>query len=266
MGGIEFETLAVLFGVALLAGCFDAIAGGGGLITVPALLLAGLDPVAAIATNKVQGAAGTLSAAATFARKGLLIPRIAVPGAILGAIGGVTGALCVNLLSRPVLEALVPILLVAIALYFGTARRMSDADARARIGVPLFLGLVVPVIGFYDGVFGPGAGSFYMAGFVGLLGFGVLKATAHTKIVNASSNLGSLGLFALTGAVVWPIGIAMGVGSFLGAQIGSRLALRHGAGLIRPLLVVISCAMAVRLLWDPDNPLRRALANLLASG
>ncbi|KAA2236740.1 TSUP family transporter [Salinarimonas soli] len=266
MAGIEFETIALLFGVALLAGCFDAIAGGGGLITVPALLLAGLDPVAAIATNKVQGAAGTLSAAATFARKGLLIPRIAVPGAVMGALGGVAGALCVGLLSRPVLEALVPVLLVTIALYFGTARRMGDADARARMGMPLFLGLVVPVIGFYDGVFGPGAGSFYMAGFVGLLGFGVLKATAHTKIVNAASNLGSLALFALTGAVVWPVGIAMGVGSFLGAQIGSRLAMRHGAVLIRPLLVLISCAMAARLLWDPANPLRRALAGLLASG
>jgi hypothetical protein len=262
MAGIEAETIAILFAVALLAGCFDAIAGGGGLVTVPALLLAGLDPVAAIATNKVQGAAGTLSAALAFARKGLLVPRLAWPAAVLAAVGGVGGALCVRLLSREALEAFVPVLLVAIALYFGTARRMGDADARARMGVPVFAGLLVPAIGFYDGVFGPGAGSFYMAGFVGLLGFGVLRATAHTKVVNAASNLGSLGLFALTGAIVWPVGLAMAAGSFLGAQLGSRLAMRHGATLIRPLLVVISCAMAARLLWDPENPLRQALARL----
>lgn len=262
MPGMELETIAILFGVAVLAGCFDAIAGGGGLVTVPALLLAGLDPVAAIATNKVQGAAGTLSAALAFARKGLLVPRVAVPAALMAALGGVAGALSVRLLSREVLEAFVPLLLVAIAVYFGTARRMGDADARARIGVPLMAGALAPMIGFYDGVFGPGAGSFYMACFVGLMGYGVLRATAHTKIVNAASNLGSLGLFALTGAIVWPVGLAMAVGSFLGAQVGSRLAMRHGAGLIRPLLVAISCAMAARLLWDPGNPLRQALAQL----
>ncbi len=259
MGGIEIEVVAILFAVALIAGAFDAIAGGGGLITVPALLLAGLDPVAAIATNKVQGVVGTLSAAAAFARKGLLVPRVAVPAVIAAGLGSVAGALCVRLLSRSVLEAAVPILLVAIALYFATARRMSDADAQARAGVPLVAGLLAPAIGFYDGVFGPGAGSFYMVAFVALLGFGVLRATAHTKLVNAASNGGSLALFALTGSIVWPVGLAMAAGSLVGAQIGSRLALRHGARLIRPLLVTISCAMAARLLWDPANPLRQAV-------
>ena len=99
--------------------------------------------------------------------------------------------------------------------------------------------------------------------FVALLGFGVIKATAHTKLANAASNLGGLALYAATGAVIWPVGLAMAVFAVLGAQIGSRLALRIGARLIRPMLVLISCAMAIKLLSDPANPLRAAAGALL---
>ncbi|MFO1169303.1 MAG: TSUP family transporter, partial [Rhodoblastus sp.] len=121
---------------------------------------------------------------------------------------------------------------------------------------------IVPLIGFYDGLFGPGAGSFYVIGFIALLGFGIIKATAHTKLANAASNVGGLALYAATGAVVWPIGLAMAVFAFLGAQIGSRLAMRIGARLIKPMLVLISCAMAARLLADPSNPIRMAISSL----
>lgn len=256
----DLATLALLFAVAVAAACFDALAGGGGLITVPALLLAGLDPVSAIATNKLQGSAGTVSATLAFARRGLIAWRSAWPIAVVAAGAGVAGALSVSLVSRPVLDAAVPCVLVAIAIYFATARKMSNADAAARIGPALFTAMVVPLVGFYDGVFGPGAGSFYMVGFVTLLGHGVVRATAHTKLANASSNLGGLALFAATGAVVWPVGLVMALGAILGAQVGSALAIRMGARLIRPLLVAISCAMALKLLSDPANPIRRAVA------
>ena len=103
-----------------------------------------------------------------------------------------------------------------------------------------------------------------MVGFVTLLGLGVVRATAHTKLANAASNLGSLALFAASGHVVWPIGLAMAVGAFLGAQIGSGLAVRLGARLIRPLLVTIACAMALRLLSNPANPLRQAVAGFFS--
>ena len=263
MSGAEAEIVAAFFLVALVAGCFDAIAGGGGLVTVPALLLAGLDPVAAIATNKLQGSFGTLSATAAFARRGLIAWRSASTVALLAGAGSLLGALSVGLLSRQVLEALVALLLVVIALYFAFSRRMRDEDAQARIPPLGFALLVAPVIGFYDGVFGPGAGSFYMVSFVTLLGYGTIKATAHTKLANAASNLGSLSLFIAMGAVVWPLGLAMAAGALLGAQAGSLLALRLGARLIRPLLVIIACLMAARLLSDPNNPLRQALARLL---
>lgn len=256
----DLATSGALVLVAVAAGCFDAIAGGGGLLTVPALLLAGLDPVSAIATNKLQGSAGTLSGTLAFARRGLIDWRAAWPVALVAAAAGIAGALCVGLVSRPVLEAAVPCVLVAVAIYFATARKLSNADAAARVGPALVTATVVPLVGFYDGVFGPGAGSFYLVGFVTLLGYGVVRATAHTKLANASSNLGGLALFSATGAVVWPTGLLMAAGAILGAQIGSALAIRLGARLIRPLLVVISCAMALKLLSDPANPIRRWVA------
>ena len=259
---IDPETIAGLFGVAVIAGAIDAIAGGGGLMTLPALLLAGLDPVSAIATNKLQSSAGSISATIAFARRGLIRWRVAGPAALAAGLASVAGALCVSLLPRAFLDGLVPLLLIGIALYFATARRMSNDDATAKIGPNLFALTLAPAVGFYDGVFGPGAGSFYMIGFVTLLGLGVVRATAHTKLSNAASNVGSLALFTLQGVVIWPVGLAMAVGAFLGAQAGSALAVRLGARLIRPLLVVIACAMALRLLSNPTNPLRQAVIGI----
>jgi uncharacterized protein len=157
---------------------------------------------------------------------------------------------------------LIPVLLIAIALFFAFSRKMQDEDAQARM-TALTFGLTAPVaIGFYDGIFGPGAGSFYMLAFVTLLGYGVVKATAHTKLVNFASNFGSLLLYSATGAVVWPVGLIMAGASFLGAQIGSQLAMRLGSRIIRPLLVLVSSLMALRLLLDPANPWRQALRAL----
>ena len=115
------------------------------------------------------------------------------------------------------------------------------------------------MIGFYDGLFGPGAGSFYMLAFVSLAGFGVLKATAHTKLLNFASNIGGFIVFAIAGVVYWKIGLMMGVAQFLGARLGASLAIRIGARLIKPLLVIICLALAVKLLADPANPLRQLI-------
>jgi len=259
---MEMEVVAALAAVALLAGFVDSIAGGGGLLTLPALLLAGLDPVQAIATNKLQGTFGTASSTFFFARAGLIRWRSGGVLAMIAAASSVAGALSVKVLPRDVLEALIPVLLVAVALYFTLSRKMRDDDARARISVALFAATIPTLVGFYDGIFGPGAGSFYMVGLVTLLGYGVVKATAHTKLLNFGSNAGSLALFAVTGSVVWPIGLVMAGAALVGAQLGSRLAMRHGARLIRPLLVLVCCAMALRLLLDPENPIRQALATL----
>ena len=160
------------------------------------------------------------------------------------------------------LEILIPVLLIVIAIYFARSRKVQDADASARM-TSLTFGLTAPVaIGFYDGIFGPGAGSFYMLAFVMLLGYGVVRATAHTKLLNFASNFGSLLLYSATGTVVWPLGLVMAGASLIGAQIGSRMAMRLGVRLIRPLLVAVSALMALRLLLDPANPWRMWLAAL----
>jgi uncharacterized protein len=250
---MDINIILILFGIALIAGCIDAIAGGGGLLTLPALLLAGLDPVTAISTNKLQATFGSVSATVTFARRGLISWHSAIPVAMSAGLAAVVGALCVRLISKPVLSALVPILLIMIAIYFATTKRMNENDTPAKISFMAFSAFVAPMIGFYDGIFGPGTGAFYMVGFTALLGFGVIKATAHTKLANAASNIGGLILFALTGSVIWILGLTMAVGAFIGAQLGARLAIKMGAGLIRPLLVFISCTMAIKLLWDPNN-------------
>jgi uncharacterized membrane protein YfcA len=262
VGDIGFDMLAVLAAISLLAGFVDSIAGGGGLLTVPALMLAGLDPAQAIATNKVQGSFAAASATWTFGQKGLIDWRRAWRFALVAFVSGIAGALCVRFLPRSVLEVLIPVLLIVIAIYFALSRKVQDADASARM-TSLAFGLTAPVaIGFYDGIFGPGAGSFYMLAFVMLLGYGVVRATAHTKLLNLASNLGSLMLYAATGAVVWPLGLVMAGASLIGAQIGSRIAMRLGVRIIRPLLVAVSSLMALRLLLDPANPWRQGLAAL----
>lgn len=251
--------IAALAAISFFAGFVDSIAGGGGLLTVPALMLAGMSPAQAIATNKVQGAFAAASATYTFGRRGLIDWRKAWGFTGVAFVSGIVGALCVRFLPQTVLQTLIPVLLIAIAVYFALSRKVKDEDAHARMTAFTF-GATAPVaVGFYDGIFGPGAGSFYMLAFVTLLGYGVVRATAHTKLLNLASNLGSLLLYAATGAVVWPLGLVMAGASFLGAQVGSRLAMRLGSRIIRPLLVVVSAAMALRLLLDPANPWRRML-------
>ncbi len=255
----DLELLAALFLAGLVAAAVDAIAGGGGLITVPALLLAGLGPLETLATNKLQGTFGSVTSSLVFWRRGLVEPRTALPLGLASALGAVAGALSAGVIPRAVLEGAIPVMLIAIATYFGLRRGLSDADSSARMGVVTFGATLVPAVGFYDGIFGPGTGTFFMLAFVTLLGFGVLRATVHTKIANAGSNLGSLAMFATMGAIDYRIGLVMAAGAFAGAQIGSRLAMRFGAALIRPLLVVICVALALKLLSDPSNPLRQWL-------
>jgi len=261
------EMLGVLFAVALLAGFIDSIAGGGGLLSLPALLLAGFDPVSALATNKLQSTFGSGSAALAFARRGHIAFDKARGMAMGTLIGACLGVAAVSVAPVALLSAILPVLLIAMALYFGLSSRFSPRagleDGRALLGPGGFALTAAPLIGFYDGVFGPGTGSFLMLAFVGLCGYGVIRATANTKLLNFTSNMTALVLFILGGKIVWASGLVMGVGQFLGAQAGSYLALRQGARVIRPLLVLVCCAVALKLLLDPANPLHRAVISMI---
>lgn len=250
------HSLLLLVLAAFLAGFVDSIAGGGGLITIPALLLAGAPPVHALGTNKLQGMFGAASATWTYARHGHVDLRVQILPALLSFAGAILGALTATVLPGKIFGAVLPLLLVAIALYFALKPGLDDLDRAERLRPALFGVIVVPAIGFYDGLFGPGTGSFFMLAFVALAGYGVLRATAHTKMLNLASNIGGLVLFALAGAVYWKTGLAMGAAQFAGAQLGSRLAMKGGARLIKPVLVVVCLALAVKLVSDPAHPLR----------
>lgn len=154
------------------------------------------------------------------------------------------------------LRLVLPFVLVAIALYFALKPNMDDVDRAERVTPTLFGLSVVPLVGFYDGVFGPGTGSFFMLAFVALAGYGVLKATAHTKFLNFATNLGGFAAFAAVGVVSWKVGLLMGAAQFAGARLGAAMAIKGGAKLIKPLLVMTCVALAARLLIDPAHPLR----------
>lgn len=244
---VSLNLLSMLIGAAFIAGFIDAIAGGGGLITLPALLLAGASPIEALSTNKVQGSFGAATAAVTFARAGQVDLKSQRLPALIALIAGLFGAVLATWLPTETLQLIIPVILIGVALFFSLKRDLSDEDQVQRIKPEVFMALFVPLIGTYDGMIGPGAGAFYMIGFVTLAGYGILKATAHTKLLNFSSNIGGLIIFAVFGATWWFTGIVMGIAQVAGAALGAKLAVRLGANVIRPLLVITSVALAMRV-------------------
>jgi uncharacterized membrane protein YfcA len=233
----------------VLTGFIDAIAGGGGLLMMPALLSAGLPPHLALGTNKLQSMMGTTTAANTFWRHGLarLRPNLGTVATVF--VGAAAGAVVVQALDTKVLQLVVPGLLLVLAVYVVLSPRMDDADAHQRLGARGYAP-VAGGIGFYDGFFGPGTGTFFTASLVSLRGLGLTRATAMTKLLNATSNWASLLVFALGGKVVWLLGLAIGLGAMLGGFLGSHSAMRMGAKLIRPLLATISILLTARLVWQ----------------
>lgn len=247
---VTADLALMLIAAAFAAGFVDSIAGGGGLITLPALMLAGASPVQALSTNKVQGTFGAATAALSYARAGHVDPQQQIVAAAIAFVASACAALLVGHIPTDVLRLGLPAILIAIALFFALKPGLTDEDRVARVSATLFTATAVPLVGAYDGLIGPGAGAFYMIGFVLLAGYGVLKATAHTKLLNLASNLGGLMIFAAQGVPWWAIGLAMGLAQIAGARLGARLAMRVGASIIKPLLVVSSSALALRLIWQ----------------
>lgn len=244
------DIVAILVLAAFFAGFVDAIAGGGGLITVSVLLLAGFSPLQALATNKLQGLFGAGTAALTFSLKGHVdLSKQKLP-ALLAFGASALGALLITVVPADNIRFILPFLLMGVALFFWLKPGLDDQNRAERMRPAVFIVTIVPLIGFYDGFFGPGAGSFFMLAFVSLSGFGILKATAHTKLLNFASNVGGFVIFAMAGAVVWKVGLAMGIAQIIGAQLGTRLAISKGARLIKPLLIFTCLVLATKLLWD----------------
>jgi uncharacterized membrane protein YfcA len=238
------------------AGLVDAIAGGGGLLTVPALFAAGIPPILALGTNKLQSSVGTAMATWRYQRAGLIDWRGLVPALGSTVVGAALGAWLVQSIPVATVKLVVPFLMIGAIVYFLFSPRMTDADSRARLSLRAYAP-IAGTIGFYDGFFGPGTGSFLAVSLVALAGLGLSRATGHTKALNLTSNVVAGSLFIAAGKVLWGVALVMGLANIAGAWIGSHFVLRHGAPLIRPLLVVVSVGLTVKILLDPGNPLGR---------
>jgi uncharacterized membrane protein YfcA len=240
---------ALLGCAGMAAGFIDAIAGGGGLITVPALLAAGVPPVSALATNKVQSVLSVATACARFARTGMVEFRGYAWTAALVFVAAAGGALVVQSVSNAVLGRIVPFLILGVVAYVLISPRMTDADSHRRLGRRGYAP-VAGAIGFYDGFFGPGAGSFYSTSLVALRGKGLTRAAANTKFFNFMSNFGSVLIFVAGGHVLWLVALVMAAGAIIGAWLGSHVAIRFGARVIRPLLLTVSLILTGKLIWE----------------
>ena len=247
---MSYELLALLFLIAMLAGFIDSIAGGGGLLTVPALLAVGLPPASALATNKLQSCGGSFSASLYFIRQRMVDLKQQKWAITCAFIGSALGTLSVMHIQADFLKLLLPILTISVGLYFLLSPTIGDNDRKSRLTILQFAILPALVIGFYDGFFGPGAGSFYALAYITLAGFNLTKATAHTKVLNFTSNLAGLIFFIAGGEVVWSIGLVMLVGQFIGARLGAKMVIAKGRKLIRPMLITVSTIMSFKLIYE----------------
>lgn len=245
-------TIALLMVACFFAAFVDAIAGGGGLISLPAYLIAGLPPHLALGTNKFASSWGTLFTALRFWRKGkvnLDLVKYMIPMSFLGSILGVKAVMLI----RP--EFLAPlvvglILLVGIYTMFskslGRANQFEGAGKRSIVTGMLFaLGL-----GIYDGFFGPGTGTFLMFGLMAIFKFDFVNANGNTKVLNVTSNIAALLAFAVLGKIDYAVGIPCAVAMIAGGQLGARLAIRNGSRLIRPVFILMSFAASIKIYFD----------------
>ena len=239
----------MLFVVALVASTVDAIAGGGGLIVLPALLGFGLPAPLALATSKLQGAFGSGSAAWSFHQRGAVNLRECRLGFALTALGAVGGAFTVRLLDPQFLGALIPWLLGAIVVYMIFRPQLGETSRHHRMERGSFYLVFGLALGFYDGFFGPGVGSFWTIAFVTVLGHDFVRAAGHTKVMNFASNLAALVFFAVAGTVLWLPGLVMGAGQLLGGRLGAHLAVTGGARFVRPIFLVMASLVALKLIY-----------------
>ena len=239
---------------ALLAGALDAVVGGGGLVQLPALLvvLPQAPVVALLGTNKLASVVGTASAAVTYNRRIAVDRRTAVVMAVAAFVGSGAGALLATRVDGDVLKPVVLVALVAVLAHTLRTPSLGEVEQlRLSAGGQRAVAVVGGAgIGFYDGLVGPGTGSFLVFLLVGAVGLSFLHASATSKVVNTMTNLAALLLFAAGGHVLWALGAAMAAANLLGSQLGTRLALRRGSAWVRRVFLVVVSALVLRLAWD----------------
>jgi uncharacterized membrane protein YfcA len=238
-----------LFATGLVAGLVDAIAGGGGMVALPVLLNFGVPPQVALGTNKFQSVFGTLSAVRHYVQRGAVDLRACRTGVLATLLGSLAGAATVQAVDARALEKIIPWLLAAVFLYTLLRPTLGAQDHPPRMRAGWFFTGFGVVLGFYDGFFGPGVGSFWAIALIAVMGYNFTKATGWTKVMNATSNVASLGLFAAFGQVDYRAGGVMAVGQIIGGRLGAGLVVTRGARFVRPLFLVIVGLTLARLLY-----------------
>lgn len=245
------EVWLLLALAALAAGFVDAVVGGGGLIQLPALVIAlpGAAPVQLLATNKLSSICGTTISAATFYRRVRPDPRTFLPLMGFAFVGAFGGALVASLVPRSAFDPIVLVVLVLVGAYVWFKPSVGDVTLLRFSGGHhlLIAGILGLAIGFYDGALGPGTGSFLVFGLVGLLGYGFLEASANARLANWATNLASLLVFIPMGAVMWKLGLVMAVCNVVGGYLGARVAVAQGSRFVRVFFLVVVAAFVVRI-------------------
>jgi uncharacterized membrane protein YfcA len=252
---LDVAQVVLLLLAALAAGWVDAVVGGGGLIQLPALLLLnpGQPVAASLATNKLASIAGTSSAAVVYLRKAKPDLPVALPGAGLAVAFSALGALCAAAISSDLLKPVIMVILLAVAAIvvlrpnLGRVPTLVLRTRRRTAAAVLIPGIAVA---FYDGLVGPGTGTFLVLTFTSLLGTDFVNASANSKIINTATNLGALLVFGLQGQVMWTIGLAMAVCNIVGAQAGARMAINRGAGFVRAVLLCVVTALVIKMGYE----------------
>lgn len=250
---LDPATIILLVLAGLFAGWVDAVVGGGGLIQLPAVLMVpGLAPVQALAVNKLGSSFGTAASALTYYRSTPSNLKMVLPAAMVALVASFGGAMAATLIPASVFKPIILCALIAVLAFTVLKPSMGELTQIKHTGRKhLLVGLGIgAVIGFYDGILGPGTGSFLMIALITLQGFNFLMATAQTKIINLATNIGALILFGLLGYQVWGLGLLLGSANLCGGYLGARTAITRGNGFIRIMLIVVVSALILKLSWD----------------
>lgn len=240
--------LLILFFTGLFAGTVDAIAGGGGLISLPVLLSLGIPPHLAFGTNKLQGTIGTCVATLKYYRHGYISLNKIYYGIIFGLMGSILGAIAAQLMSSDILRRIIPILLFFILIYTVFSPKLGLQDKKPKISEFLFYVIFGFSLAFYDGFLGPGVGSFWVFLLTFFLGYNLIRATAYTKVFNLNSSFVAMLCFAIGGNIDYKLGLVMAMGQLIGGRLGAHLVITKGARLIRPIfLSMVSLTIATLL-------------------
>jgi uncharacterized membrane protein YfcA len=248
---LEFANLTIeialfLFTIAIIAGFLDTLAGGGGLLTLPALMMSGIPPLTALGTNKLQSSMGTATATVMMLR-GRRVRWHQVKHLMLsGFIGSAIGTVIVQFVDAEMLTLIIPVVITGIGIYFLITPTVDEENKPAKVSAEKYKNVVVPIIGCYDGIFGPGTGSFFTLAGRALRAQKFLEATAIAKTLNFSTNIASLIVFIFAGQVIWMVGLTMMCGQFIGAWLGSHFLFKIPVNYLRYLVVFMCFAMLIK--------------------